>query len=98
MEKLYDERGRVAVAVSCDHGAGWSTWNNVNPMDARFNKLFLDGKHKEAVALCENLGLGYSNGGHKVVIEWLPPGEKFSICEYDGAEYIMTIKDLDHTA
>jgi len=87
MEKIVRD-GKVAVAVSIGFGAGWSTWADVNPMDARFNQLFLDGKYDEAVALCEKLDLGYAGGAHDVEIVWVPVGTRFRITEYDGAESI----------
>lgn len=87
MEKIVRD-GKVAVAVSTSFGGGWSTWNDVNPMDARFNQLFLDGKYDEAVALCEKLDLGYAGGAHDVDIIWVQIGREFRITEYDGAEGI----------
>jgi hypothetical protein len=89
MEKIVRD-GMVAVAVSSGFGAGWSTWNDVDPMDARFNQLFLDEKFYEATALCDELGLGYSNGAYDVVIRWVPEGTKFRIDEYDGSESLVT--------
>lgn len=94
MEKIVRD-GMIAVAVSGGFGAGWSTWNDVDPMDARFNQLFLDGKMQEAVDLCEAEGLGYAGGARDVEIEWVPVGTKFVITEYDGAEDLMTINDFD---
>jgi len=89
MEKIV-ENGMVAVAVSEGYGAGWSTWNDVDPTDARFNKLFIAGQHGDAMKLCDQLGLGYSNGGRNVNIEWVPVGTEFVIDEYDGFESIQT--------
>lgn len=89
MEKIVRD-GMVAVAVSGGFGAGWSTWADVDPMDARFNQLFLDGKHQEAADLCEKLDLGYSNGAYDVDIRWVPEGTKFRIDEYDGSESLVT--------
>ena len=80
----------VAVAVSSGFGTGWSTWNDVDPMDARFNQLFLDEEYKKAADLCEQLGLGYANGAYDVVIRWVPEGTKFRIDEYDGSESLVT--------
>lgn len=85
MERLV-RNGLVAVAVSKGYGAGWSTWNDVNPLDARFNELFAEGKHVEAAELCERLRLGYSGGAASVELEWLEPGTLFRITEYDGYE------------
>lgn len=94
MEKIVRD-GMVAVAVSYGYGAGWSTWNEIDPMDARFNQLFLDGKIDEAIDLCNELDLGYAGGADGVAIEWIPVGTKFIIGEYDGAESLMTIDDYD---
>lgn len=91
MEKLFKD-GKVAVAVSGGYGAGWSTWNDVDPMDARFNKLIEQGKFEEVIALCEELDLGYAGGVDGLGLEWLPEGTEFIIEEYDGSESI-TIKD-----
>ena len=94
MEKIVRD-GKVAVAVSYGFGAGWSTWADVDPMDARFNQLFLDGKHDEAAALCDELELGYSGGARDVEIVWVPVGTEFRITEYDGAEGIEYKDETD---
>ena len=93
MEKIVRD-GKVAVAVSYGYGAGWSTWAGVNPMDARFNQLFLDGKHDKAAALCKELGLGYAGGARDVEIVWVPVGTEFRITEYDGSEGIEYKDDI----
>jgi hypothetical protein len=92
MEKIVRD-GKVAVAVSGGFGAGWSTWNEINPMDARFNQLFLDGKIDEIVKICEDEEL-YAGGAEDVYIEWVPVGTKFVISEYDGSESLETIDDF----
>ena len=94
MEKIVRD-GKVAVAVSYGFGAGWSTWADVDPMDARFNQLFLDGKHNEAAALCDELDLGYSGGARDVEIVWVPVGTEFRITEYDGTESIEYKDETD---
>ena len=93
-EKLIKD-GLVAVAVSGGYGAGWSTWNDVDPTDARFNVLFEKGDWKGAAALCEELDMGYAGGAEDVEIEWLPVGTEFVIDEYDGRESLMTEDDYD---
>ena len=94
MDKIVRD-GKVAVAVSYGFGAGWSTWNEVSPMDARFNQLFLDGKVGEVVRICDEEDLGYAGGAEDVEIEWVPVGTKFIIHEYDGSESLETIEDFD---
>ena len=93
MEKIVRD-GKVAVAVSRGFGAGWSTWNDVDPMDARFNQLFLDGAADEAADLCDELDLGYAGGAGDVEIVWVPVGTEFQITEYDGAESIEYKDDI----
>ena len=87
MEKIVRD-GKVAVAVSGDYGAGWSTWNHIDPMDARFNQLFLDGQVDEVLRICNDESLGYAGGAGGVRIEWIPVGTNFRIKEYDGYESI----------
>ena len=94
MEKIVRD-GMVAVAVSPGFGAGWSTWNDVHPMDARFNQLFIDGKVGEAKRLCKEEGLGYANGARDVIIQWVPVGTLVQITEYDGSESLRTNDDID---
>ena len=93
MEKIVRD-GKVAVAVSYGFGAGWSTWNDISPMDARFNQLFLDGKVDEVSRICDEEDLGYAGGAEDVVIEWVPVGTKFVINEYDGSESLETIDEF----
>lgn len=94
MEKIIRD-GMVAVAVSGGFGAGWSTWNDIDPMDARFNQLFLDGKVDEVVRICDEEDLGYAGGAEDVEIVWVPVGTRFHITEYDGAESLETIDDIN---
>lgn len=91
MDKIIRD-GKVAVAVSGGFGAGWSTWNDINPMDARFNQLFLDGKVDEVVRICDEEELGYAGGAEDVEIEWVPAGTKFIIHEYDGSESLECLE------
>lgn len=94
MEKIV-RNGKVAVAVSYGFGAGWSTWNEVDPMDARFNQLFLDDKVDEAKALVDELEMGYTGGADDVEIVWVPVGTQFRITEYDGSESLETRDSVD---
>jgi len=89
MEKIVRD-GMVAVAVSGGFGAGWSTWNKIDPRDARFNQLFLDGKVDEVRRICDEEDLGYVGGARDVEIVWVPEGTQFRIDEYDGSESLVT--------
>ena len=88
VEKLYNDKGQVAVAVSPDFGAGWSTEELVNPMDAKYNRLILENKIEELYALARAEGF-YTGGLPEIKLIWLDPGTKFDITNYDGAETIV---------
>ena len=94
MEKIIKD-GMVAVAVSYGFGAGWSTWNSIDPMDARFNQLFLDGNIAEVERICDAEELGYAGGAEDVVIEWVPVGTEFIIHEYDGSESLQIKEEFN---
>lgn len=93
MEKIVKD-GKVAVAVSFGFGSGWSSeLKNINPMDARFNQLFIEGKHDEVVKICKEENLGYADGAKDVEIVWVDESADFVITECDGHEDIITIGD-----
>jgi len=88
--------GKVAVAVYPGYGSGWSTWYNIDPMDGRLNKLFVDGKREEALALAEKLYPdAHIGSGWRVQIVWVEQGTRFRIEEYDGHESIKFAEDTD---
>ena len=88
VEKIIRD-GLVAVAVSPGYGSGWSTWNDADPMDTRFNSLFLEGDIEGVEALAKSLDIGYTGGADDVEIRWVPVGAEFIIQEYDGYESLM---------
>lgn len=95
MEKLYNEQGQVAVAVSYRFGAGWSTWVDVSPLDKRYNELILKGDINKAVELAEEEE-HFSGGLEDCKLEWLDVGTKFRINEYDGSESLVVLDDEDY--
>lgn len=94
MEKIIKD-GKVAVAVSYGHGAGWSTWEDISPLDGKFNQLFIDGNFEDAKKLADELGL-YVGGIRGIKIEWIDIGTYFRIDEYDGAESLVIFGDNDY--
>jgi hypothetical protein len=93
-EKIVNEKGEVAVAISPEYGAGWSTWEGVSPFDPEFNLLIIEGKIEEAKSLANEMGI-HSGGLDGIKIEWIPKNTEFIIDEYDGAESIKPIKELE---
>jgi hypothetical protein len=50
-------------------------------------------------AFAESLGYtGYTGGADDVQIEWLEPGVRFFVDEYDGSESLRTFEDLIYIA
>jgi hypothetical protein len=103
-EKRYDEEGKVAVLISPGFGAGWSTWGDVEQQEAMLfdsrlvDYVLLNGTENLA-SFAESLGYtGYTGGAGDVEVEWLEPGTRFIIDEYDGSESIKTFDDLIYTA
>lgn len=96
-------KGKVAVAISLDFGAGWSTWNsNISPFEPKIIKMILAGKQNEITKeWCEKeLGVddAYCGGAGSLIIEWIPKGKTFSIDEYDGSESIYRSDKLQYKA
>lgn len=87
-----------AVAVSYGYGAGWSTWNDLSPLDPVANLIFLtmdddkDGDLFHSI-YCFVTGIDSDEylctlGAKDVYIDWVGINRKFKVVEYDGAEMI----------
>lgn len=92
MDKLYNDKGEVAVVVSHGFGAGWSTWSDVDPMDKQYNELIVNKDWDKLYKLCEKNSV-YAGGLEDCSIHWLKPGTKFIISEYDGAEGLELLEE-----
>ena len=110
MERYKNENGKVAVLISPEYGAGWSTWSD-NELaerlifDPTLVQMVLDGRHKEINEefINELFNLSeddyvYCGGVSDLRVEWLDEGENFYIDEYDGYESIVTTSNLTFTA
>ena len=91
--------GQVAILVSPQYGAGWSTWCDVNQREtALFDKRLIEAAEagvKDIEPLAEEIfgdNYFYCGGWCDIKIEWLPIGTRFRIDEYDGSE---TLRLLD---
>ena len=97
MKKLIKD-GNVAVIISPDFGAGWSTWNH-NPsllFDPIVVQMVLDGVTAETIEhYCKTVyGNHYFHAG-SLHVEWIPQGTEFKVSEYDGAETIVYKDKMD---
>jgi hypothetical protein len=91
MSKLIRD-GRVAVLVSYDFGAGWSTWNDEEDMvfNARVALAVLKESDETPEQAAEaEYPKAYHGGVDQLKVEWLPVGTAFKINEYDGSESLQ---------
>jgi len=101
MKKL-ERDGKVAVVISQDFGAGWSTWADKSErefmcMDAEIAQAVLDEDIKRAVDIVyDKFPNVYTGGSDGLCVEWVPKGEAFEIHEYDGAEQLRIISQQSY--
>ena len=97
MEKVIKD-GKVAVLVSYGYGAGFYTWGA--PLNAIFDpklvELIENQKLQEAIDYTQITYPGvYTGGISDLEIEWIPEGAKFVINEYDGAESLQLMDEMN---
>lgn len=103
-DRRYDDQGSVAVLISPGFGAGWSTWGDSEQregmlFDSRLVDFVLSHGAQGLGDYAESLGYtGYMGGADSVRVEWLEPGTRFVVEEYDGSESIRTFDDLCYVA
>lgn len=98
MEKLIRD-GKVAVLVSRGYGAGWYSWIN----DARvlfdpvIAQMVLDEKSSDEILKYAEKQYpdAYLGGVDGLYVKWIPQGTLFRIHEYDGAESVEYIHEVD---
>jgi len=96
MEKFIKDN-MVGVIISPNFGAGFSTWNNINPMDKDLVEAVLNNDEKRFFSILEErYGLGKDAIYFEDLdFEFVPKGTKFYIEEYDGAESIVTLDQIE---
>lgn len=103
-QRRLDEQGLVAVLISTGFGAGWSTWAHDEEregllFDSRLVDYVLAQGSEGLAEYAESLGYtSYTGGARDVQVEWLEPGTRFYVEEYDGSESIRTFDHLSHVA
>lgn len=105
LEKLIRD-GKVAVLYSPRYGAGWYSWNKDYPQLLYHPKLVELVEKDDRITLCDDekvaeiIGLTkdesiYCGGGRDLKIQWMEPGTKFIINEYDGNESIEYLGKIE---
>jgi hypothetical protein len=101
MDKVIRD-GKVAVLISHGYGAGWSTWTDeieTYLFHPKLVQMVEERRHSEITPewMEKELGLdvSYTGGTDGLEIEWVPVGTKFVIHEYDGAETLITIDEMN---
>lgn len=94
------KNGKLAVLVSYGYGAGWYTWHHVEELlfDPKIVDMVLDNAGEQAIVeYCEQTyGTNhYYGGADGLTVEFVTPGTKFRIEEYDGAETLMREEDYN---
>ena len=98
-EKLI-ENGKVAVLVSGGYGAGWSTWMYDYPdclFDPVIAQMVIDGAEETEIAVVAEKRYpdAYLGGIDGIDVVWIPIGTHFRINEYDGAESIEYLNEVN---
>ena len=102
--RRFDDQGLVAVLISAGFGAGWSTWAHEGEregllFDSRLVDYVLSTGVEGLAEYAESLGYtSYTGGAEDVRVEWLEPGTRFYVEDYDGSESLRTFDHLSHVA
>ena len=94
----------IAVLVSPNFGAGWSTWNREFASFLLFDsgiveRVIRDDKDEVETYICEKTkgkAYIYYGGLKDLEVCWIPEGTKFVIDEYDGRETLRTLDNIDY--
>lgn len=100
MDKVVRD-GKVAVLYSPGYGAGWYSWHDQKNLlfDPNIVKMVEDNEKERIPEYIKDLyGDEYICilGARDLQIEWVPIGTAFEIDEYDGAESVRFIGDIDY--
>ena len=100
VEKYYNKNGEVGILISRGFGAGWSTWDYNHGYDIAMDKRIIEKwltspSYDEMEEFLNSIGYKnvYMGGYSDLDLEFVTPGIKFYIDEYDGAESLITEND-----
>ena len=97
--RLKNDSGLIAVLISPGYGAGWSSWANPEQKEVLLfhrdiAQALLNSGPAAAIEKAKEI-LGdeyfYDGGGDSLVVQWIKPGTRFEINEYDGYETLIEI-------
>ena len=100
-EVLDNGTNYVAILVSYGFGAGWSTWNGDHEnllFDPNIVDMLEQDKpdYNAITEYCEKTYEdGYFGGLDGLEVVWIPKGKKFRLTEYDGAENVEFLEDIN---
>jgi hypothetical protein len=103
VDRYHRANGDVAVLISPGFGAGWSTWASEDETEKFLYDPLVVQKVLDSEEITEkwlmDIGYeGYTGGRKQLIVEWLAPGTRFRVEEYDGSESLVTQEHLPHTA
>ena len=98
MKKLVRD-GKVAILYSPRFGAGWYSWHGIEELmyDPKIvNMVERKEDHENIVKYCYKVygEKAFIMAADHLQIFWLDQGTEFYIDEYDGAESVVTKKDI----
>jgi hypothetical protein len=89
--------GQVAVLITPNFGAGWSTWMDKPEIlfDPEIVAMVENEQHERIIPYCkQTYGQdGYYGAAWSLTIEWVDLGAEFIIEEYDGRETVRLKQD-----
>jgi hypothetical protein len=97
--KIYNDKNEVAVIISTNYGAGWSTWNTQYPeclFDPDCVRSILSGERNHEKIAQEKWADGcWSGCSFTSNVVWIPAGTKFIVKQYNGLENIRYLLDFN---
>ena len=101
LEKVV-KNGNVAILITNEYGAGWSSWNDIEGIETDPGLVALverTAEPEEIETYCKDKwgtfntrcagASNYYDGACNLSIVWVPEGTEYVITEYDGWEEIQ---------
>jgi hypothetical protein len=103
MNRLYNERGEVAVILNRDYGLGWSTnaGHIINeevlfcPTIASLLTECPDKYLQQVVEYCRNTWPDFYCRPEGLEVYWVAAGRQFIVREYDGFESLLFLDKIE---